>query len=337
MAKDIKAMLQKAKSTSYSKDLNEKIQNQSKKFSKDERFWNLTKDKDTGKGEAIIRFLPSVYSEDEFPYVKYFEHYVKGDDNRWLVVDACGRSLGKPCPICERASKYYQANLQDRYRLAKARTNYLYNILVVDDKACPENNGKVFMFKAGVTIHNMIVDSMNSEFDDEAKNPFGVYDGNNFIFRSRKDPSKGGQIAYDKSKFEDKPTPLAENDDEISKLLEKCECLTNYVKDANARWTDLDLERRAQASFSLDDPGSSFTGMAGQASAASSYSVSQQPAAQPAPASEEEDDLVPFSNAGAKAEASKKAEPAESKPAPAEGVSSDDDEADLDFFRKLAV
>ena len=331
MARDIKAMLQKAKSTSYSKDLNEKIQSQNKKFSRDERFWNLTKDKDTGKGEAIIRFLPSVFSEDEFPYVKYFEHYVRGDDNRWLVVDACNRSLGKPCPICERASKYYQANLQDRYRLAKARTNYLYNILVIDDKACPENNGKVFMFKAGVTVHNMIVDSMNAEFDDEAKNPFGVYDGNNFIFRSRKDPSKGGQISYDKSKFEDKPTAIAENDDAISKLLEGCECLNKYVKDANARWADLDLERRAQASFSLDDPGSSFTGMTSQAPSASNYTAAS------APAEEEEDDLVPFSNAGSKSEAVKETEPQESKPAASEGVSSDDDDNDLEFFRKLAV
>lgn len=329
MAKDIKAMLQKAKSTSYSKDLNEKIQNQSKKFQKDERFWNLTKDKDTGKGEAVIRFLPSVFSEDEFPYVKYFEHYVRGDDNRWLVVDACNRSLGKPCPICERASKYYQANLQDRYRLAKARTNYLYNILVIDDKACPENNGKVFMFKAGVTIHNMLVDSMNSEFDDEAKNPFGIYDGNNFIFRSRKDPSKGGQIAYDKSKFDDKPSALAEDDDAISRILEGCECLTKYVKDANARWTDLDLERRAQASFSLDDPGSSFTGMSGQAPSASSYTAPSTPA----PAEEEEDDNVPFSVAGSEEKTVK----TESASKPAEEASSDEDEDAIAFFRNLAV
>lgn len=335
MARDIKAMLQKAKSTSYSKDLNEKIQSQSKKFQKDERFWNLTKDKDTGKGEAIIRFLPSVFSEDEFPYVKYFEHYVKGDDNRWLVVDACNRSLGKPCPICERASKYYQANMQDRYRLAKARTNYLYNILVIDDKACPDNNGKVFMFKAGVTVHNMIVDSMNSEFDDEAKNPFGVYDGNNFIFRSRKDPSKGGQISYDKSKFEDKATSLGKDDDEISKILEKCECLTNYVKDANARWADLDLERRAQASFSLDDPGSSFTGMTSQTQAAASYT----PASTPEPVAEEEDDHVPFSVAGSNEGSKKEEEPVKSKPAAtsSEGVSSDEDADALEFFRNLAV
>lgn len=334
MAKDIKAMLQKAKSTSYSKDLNEKIQSQSKKFSRDERFWNLTKDKDTGKGEAIIRFLPSVYSEDEYPYVKYFEHYVRGDDNRWLVVDACNRSLNKPCPICERASKYYQANMQDRYRLAKARTNYLYNILVIDDKACPENNGKVFMFKAGVTIHNMIVDSMNAEFDDEAKNPFGVYDGNNFIFRSRKDPSKGGQISYDKSKFEDKPTALAEDDDAISKILEGCECLTKYVKDANARWTDLDLERRAQASFSLDDPGSSFTGMSGQASGASAASA-YTPASAPVEDADE-DDHVPFSNAGSKEEP--KASASESKPAnsSADGDLEEEEDA-IAFFRNLAV
>jgi len=334
MAKDIKAMLQKAKSTSYSKDLNEKIQSQSKKFQKDERFWTLTKDKDTGKGEAIIRFLPSVFSEDEFPYVKYFEHYVRGDDNRWLVVDACSRSLNRPCPICERASKYYQANMQDRYRLAKARTNYLYNILVVDDKACPENNGKVFMFKAGVTIHNMIVDSMNSEFDDEAKNPFGVYDGNNFIFRSRKDPSKGGQIAYDKSKFDDKSTPIAEDDDAISKILEGCECLTKYVHDANARWTDLDLERRAQASFSLDDPGSSFTGMSGQTSGVSVASA-YTPASAPAE-DVDEDDHVPFSNAGSKEEP--KAFASESKPAASSADGDLEEEEDaIAFFRNLAV
>ena len=331
--RDLKERLARMKNPDYSKGLSQKINEQNSKFAKDERIWALTRDKDTGKGEAVIRFLPP-FNEGDFPYEKYYEHFVKKADGKWLVVEACNRTFGKPCPVCERANRFWQAGDKDSYRNAKGKSTYLFNILVVDDKAVPENNGKVFMVKLGATIYNMIVGAMNSEFEDEARQPFDIFNGHNFIYRSRKDPAKGGQISYDKSKFEDTPTAIADTDEAVMKILEQMHDLKAYIKDRNSSWTDEQLEARCREAFAGNDPGSSFN------AAANSYGGYQKqessPAASPVSApmpSDDEDDCVPFSGAGSKADESASkpaAEPA--KPAAAE----DDDDDDLDFFRKLA-
>lgn len=337
--RDVKEMLVRMKNPSYSKGLNQKISEQNSKFAKDERLWALTRDKDTGKGEAVIRFLPP-FNEGDFPYEKYYEHFVKRADGKWLVVEACNRSFGKPCPVCERASRFWQAGDKDSYRNAKGKSTYIFNVLVVDDKAVPENNGKVFMVKLGATIYNMIVGAMNSEFEDEARQPFDIFNGHNFIYRSRKDPAKGGQISYDKSKFEDNATAIADTDEAVMKILEQMHDLKAYVKDQNSRWTDEQLEARCREAFAGNDPGSSFNVQQGSYGGGHQQAPASNPVSEPMP-SDEEDDCVPFSKAGSKADASASkpvAEPVKSalQESSDDGGDGDDDDDDLDFFRKLA-
>ena len=339
MSRDVASIIARAKKGSYSKELSKKMQEQDSKFAKDERLWSLTRDKDTGKGEAVIRFLPPE-NEGDLPFEKYYEHFVKKPDGRWLVAEACGRSFGKSCPLCERASRFYNSGDKEHYRLAKAKATYLFNILVVDDKACPENNGKVFMVKLGATVYNAIIGAMNSEFEDEARQPFDLYAGHNFIYRSRKDPAKGGQIAYDKSKFEDVTTPVAKTDAEIERIMEQMHDLKQYVKDASAKWTNEQLEAKCREAFYDNDPGSSFsTDVSASQPSAQAYSAPQQPkSAYAAPmAEEDEDDHVPFSAAGSNRDAVTEvpSKPAAEKDVPA-GDSDDEDEDDLAFFRKLA-
>lgn len=334
MAKrDIASMMKRMKEGSYTKDLNQKINDQNTKFSKDERLWALTRDKDTGKGEAVIRFLPP-YNDGDLPFEKYYEHFMKKPDGRWIVAEACGRSFGKPCPLCERASRFYNSGDKEHYRLAKAKATYLFNILVIDDKACPENNGKVFMVKLGATVYNAIIGAMNSEFEDEARQPFDLYAGHNFIYRSRKDPAKGGQIAYDKSKFEDVLTPVAKTDAEIERIMEQMHDLKQYVKDAAAKWTNEQLEAKCREAFYDNDPGSSFSAdtSATQPMKQSGGSAYAAPEAD----EEEDDDHVPFSSAGSKRD---DVTEVPSKPAVEEDSSNSsdsDDEDDLAFFRNLA-
>lgn len=330
MSRDVASIIARAKKGSYSKELSKKMQEQDSKFAKDERLWSLTRDKDTGKGEAVIRFLPPE-NEGDLPFEKYYEHFVKKPDGRWLVAEACGRSFGKPCPLCERASRFWQAGDKEHYRLAKAKSTYLFNILVIDDKGCPENNGKVFMVKLGATIYNMIIGAMNSEFEDEARQPFDIFNGNNFIYRSRKDPAKGGQISYDKSKFEEVQTPIAPTEEEIARVLEQMHDLKRYVKDAASKWTNEQLEARCREAFVGCDPGSSFQAVSGYGG----YSEKQEAVSnlQPASSEDEEDDHVPFSRAGSESKPVSESKPA-SKPAPAE--SSDEDDDDLAFFREIA-
>lgn len=332
--RDVASIIARAKKGSYSKELNKKMQEQESKFAKDERLWSLTRDKDTGKGEAVIRFLPPA-EEGELPFEKYYEHFVKKPDGRWLVAEACGRSFGKPCPLCERASRFWNSGDKEHYRLAKAKGTYLFNILVIDDKGCPENNGKVFMVKLGATIYNMIIGAMNSEFEDEARQPFDIFNGNNFIYRSRKDPAKGGQIAYDKSKFEEVQTPIAPTEAEIARILEQMHDLKQYVKDAASRWTNEQLEAKCREAFVGCDPGSSFEAVSGYGG----YSSKQSAVSNLQPAEEEEDDdHVPFSGAGSASEPASESKPAAkpaAKAAPAASEGGTDDDDDLAFFRDL--
>lgn len=190
------------------------------KKSYDDGSWKIEADKETGSAEATIRFLPP--KDGDIPYEVIFSHFFKGDDGSWCVVDRCGRTFGETCPICEANKALWATGREADQNVArnrKARKNYLFNIYVVDDKRHPENNGKVFPFKAGPSIFNMVMDAMkeDSEFDEEPKRPFDLYSGHNFILRIRKEQSKSFPT-YDKSKFVSKATPLASTDEELEKI-----------------------------------------------------------------------------------------------------------------------
>jgi len=296
---------------------------------KDERFWYLTRDAETGKGEAVIRFLPPKSDNPEaMPYVKLYSHFFKGDDGRWVVTECCPRSFGKPCPICERNSKFYNSGNIERYRRSKARTNYIFNILVVNDTAVPSNNGKVFMFETGSTIFNMITEAMTSEYDDAAL-PFEVMEGNNFILRSRKDPSRGGMISYDKSKFETQITPIAKDDSELERIFNSMYDLEKVAEEMGNKIDAQTLENKCKSAFIEDDPGSSLSNPISNSNYVdySEHKNDKQITA--------DMDKLPWDEEPEQEEKPRKSKPAKAMPT-AEPMPSDEDDDDLDFFRKLA-
>ena len=309
---------------SYSSTIAQKM-NTSNQNKKDERFWDLTRDQETGKGEALIRFLPPKSTDSEaMPYVKYYSHFFKGDDGRWVVTEACPRSFGKPCPICERNMRLYNSGNIDRYRRSKPRTNYMFNILVINDPAVPENNGKVFLFKTGSTIFNMITEAMQSEYDEPAM-PIEVMEGNNFILRSRKDPARGGLISYDKSKFDTKLTPIAKDDDELERIFNSMYNLEEVIQEIASKTDVNQLEQKCKSAFIENDPG---TNSFGEGMTALNNAPKKS-------AIEEMDNLPWDEEEPVKEEKPKKMK--EQKPIPtAEPMPSEEDEDDLDFFRKLA-
>lgn len=295
---------------SYSQKVAAKI-SASNQTKKDERFWDLTRDPETGKGEALIRFLPPKSDDPEaMPYVKYYSHFFKGDDGRWVVAEACPRTFDKPCPICERNTKLYTSGNLDRYRRSKSRTNYIFNILVINDTAVPENNGKVFLFKTGSTIFTMITDAMQSEYDEPAM-PFDVMEGNNFILRSRKDSARGGMISYDKSKFETKLTPIAKNDKELENVFNSMYDLDEVVKELAARVDVKQLEQKCKSAFIENDPGTTSFG--------ETISTTRETM------KVENMDKMPWDDV-----------PDNSDNNQTQSSGSEDDDDDLDFFRKLA-
>jgi hypothetical protein len=83
----------------------------------------------------------------------------------------------------------------------KRRLQYISNIYVVQDQAHPENEGKVFLFKYGKSIFDMIQAAGEPQFEDESPiNVFNLYNGANFKLKARK---ADGFVKYDKSTFEE--------------------------------------------------------------------------------------------------------------------------------------
>ncbi len=171
----------------------------------DDRFWKPELDS-AGNGKAVIRILPSI-REGELPWAEQWSYALKGPGG-WYIETSL-RTINKPDPMAEYiASRWKQAITEaDKQALrsaglSKARHQYIANILVVNDPAHPENNGKVFLWRFGQKIFEMITDKAKPDAFDETQGNINVTDwdaGCNFrliVYTQDKFPR------YDKSQFE---------------------------------------------------------------------------------------------------------------------------------------
>lgn len=201
----------------------------------DDRLWKLTTDK-TGKGYAIIRFLPTP-EDNELPFTKVYSHNFKGD-NGWFIQN-CPTTIGQQCPCCEDNKQFFKdgasEDIKNIGRKRKRKTNYYANILVVEDPANLDNNGKVFLFKYGEKIQSMLLAAMKPEFeDDEPLDPFDMWNGANFRVRSTK---KDGYINYDSSSFAT-PSAISNDDSVLQKIYESEYDLREFTSTENFRSYD---------------------------------------------------------------------------------------------------
>jgi hypothetical protein len=162
---------------------------------KDDRFWSLTIDK-AGNGHATIRFLPAPQGED-MPFVQTWSHSFQGPGGYYI--ENCLSTVNQTDPVNEMNQQLWKEGKEDTVRQRKRKLHYYANILVVDDPANPENNGKVFLFKFGKQIMDVINDALFPEDEeDEAINVFDFWEGANFKLRSK---MVNGFINYTSSKF----------------------------------------------------------------------------------------------------------------------------------------
>lgn len=233
--------------------IRERMENEQANRNNNPNQWKLSRDK-ADNGYAMIRFLPASEKDfllqqknaaaenvtdfgpdDAIPWVLRWKHGFK-HNGKWLIAE-CPRTIEKDCPICEiekdkieNGIGWDQAFRQhpDRvlYSQRKGKKEYWSNILIIDDKAHPENNGKVMMFSYGEKLHEKIMRAMKPQFDDEiAINPFDPWDGANFKLKAMR---KDGYINYDSSSFTDQ-SPIADDDDEIFAILAKSFFLSELV------------------------------------------------------------------------------------------------------------
>ena len=171
----------------------------------DDRLWKLTIDK-SGNGGALIRFLDSPKGEEDV-YVKIFKHgfaYLNGAIQaqgakvpglKWYLENSLSTFKGETDYVSEMNKVAWDNGNQDLARARKRTLNYYSNILVINDPEHPENNGKVFLFKYGKSIMDLIAARMkDSEVDplDEDSvvvagvNPFDFWAGADFALKIKR-------------------------------------------------------------------------------------------------------------------------------------------------------
>jgi len=193
----------------------------------DDRYWKLERDK-SSNGYAIIRFLDAPEKED-FPFVKIYSHGFKGKGG-WYIENSL-TTIEKQDPVSEANSELWNSGIDSNKQIArdrKRRLQYISNVYVVNDSAHPENEGKVFLYKYGKSIFDMIQAAGAPEFDDESPvNVFNLFNGANFKLKARK---ADGFVKYDKSGFEE-PSQWLKDESEMETLYNGLYSLTAEVSE----------------------------------------------------------------------------------------------------------
>ena len=178
----------------------------------DERFWKLIVDPKTGIGYAKLRFLPAPKNED-IPWSKLWSHGFQGPAGSWFI-ENCPTTLdGRPCPVCKENNRLWNSGVERDKEVARARKRkltYISNVLILEDPARPENNGKTFLYKYGKKIHDKVMELLEPQFPDQKPaNPFDLWEGCDFKLKAQK---VAGYQNYDKSEFTE-PSELHAGDD----------------------------------------------------------------------------------------------------------------------------
>jgi hypothetical protein len=175
--------------------------------------------------------------------------------------------------------------------------------------------------------------------DDEPVDPVNVFcpwEGRNFRLKITK---VEGFSNFDKSKFEDKATAIADSDEKIEAIWKQCHSLTKIIAPEQFKSYE-ELEKKlnfvlgkgagkqqskSASETDLSEDDENFISR----TATTTAKQTKKPAPEP---EENSEDDSPFKD-DEPAPAPKQAKKAKPAPAPA---AEDDDDADLDYFKKLA-
>jgi hypothetical protein len=271
-----------SKKTEYAKD--------------DEGFWRPTRDK-AGNASATIRFLPKVKG-DELPWVQIYTHGFQGPSGKWYI-ENCLSTIGQEDPVLIENKKLYATGLEADKKEAikrKRKLHYVCNILVVNDPAAPENNGRVMFFKFGKKIFEKIMDKIQPTFEDETpSNVFDLWEGSNFKLRMRQ---VEGYPNYDTSVFSE-PSQLADTDEEILEIVNKQKPLSPFLDKSKFK-SYQELEKKMRSVLSSGPVGNTKSAAdelkeelerdAAPAPKVTAPKAKEAPAPKSAPAAKEEDE-----------------------------------------------
>lgn len=207
----------------------------------DARFWKPTLDSETGIGGAIIRFLP-VADDETLDYVDYTSYSIKWEKtDSWFIMKSRYKlrdidpTQDPSDPVYELRQRLYNTKQDIDKKIAetlRSNKNYVANILVIKDPAKPENNGKVFLYRYGATIHKMVEASLKPTADPltgikpNEVDPFDLYDGANLEIRL-KQTKQGWE--YDGTKFQSPSAIIEETEQAFNELMSKVYPLKEFI------------------------------------------------------------------------------------------------------------
>lgn len=251
------------------RDLNKFADNLNKKsYPKDDRFWELTVDKQQD-GEAEIRFLCGASGEEENPMISFKQYFIDTPKGKFIL-DAPENAGLKSFPaevVTDIWAKYKNTNddyYKELFKKRVANEAYIANILVVKDPANPENEGKVFLFKFGRQIKNILMKEMGiadentkddakkkksiliEDEEDDNKEPYDIFDlweGANLVLRAFSKTGKPINRSYEKSKFR-KQAPVASSDEEIAKIYEQQYSLLEFTSEDHYKESYDEIKKR---------------------------------------------------------------------------------------------
>jgi hypothetical protein len=204
----------------------------------DTRFWKPTRDK-AGNGYAVIRFLPppmdpnSPNGIEDSAYVRMYSFGFQGPSGTWYI-EKSRRTIGEADPVNEYVRSLWATKEQakiDQARKHSQRTRFISNVLVIEDPAKPECNGKVFLYEYGKKIFDLIADKLNPQFADEVKiDAFNFWTGANFKLKIRevdKFPN------YDRSEFAEQSALFGGDKDKLEAVWKQCHSLKAFLEPSN--------------------------------------------------------------------------------------------------------
>lgn len=258
--------------------------------SKDERLWTVERDK-AGNGYAVIRFLPATNGEDT-PFVKLYTHGFQGPGG-WYIENSL-TTLGQTDPIGEYNRELWNSgdeSLREQVRKQKRKLSYYSNIYVVEDRANPDNEGKVFLFRYGKKIFDKIMDVVNGdELENRVGfNPFDLWEGADFKLRVKK---VAGYPNYDSSSFAERDTLGGLDDAQLESVWNRQYALQELISPENFKTYD---ELQKQLDRALGRSGRQDSDVR-RAPIADRPDISEQPKFSPNPPTEV--DYVPSNSDG---------------------------------------
>ena len=272
-----------------------------KKSYSDDTMWKPELDK-TGNGFAVVRFLPTPEGE-EMPWVSYFDHGFQGPGG-WYIEKSL-TTLNKKDPVSDYNSQLWNTGVEANKEIArkqKRRLHYVSNVYVVSDPKNPDNEGKVFKYRFGKKIFEMLKEAISPAFvDEKAINPFDLREeGANFKIKIRK---VDGYWNYDKSEF-DSPAPLFAEEDELNEVVASLHSLSAII-----------APEEFKSYEELKEKFDRVLGLTGASATSTAESIA------------EDMEEVPWSDVNK--------EPVAEEPVIASADTSDSDDA-MDYFKKLA-